>query len=213
MSLDITALRNEYTRSSLDVDSVSSTPIDQFTTWFKEAQTLEVQEPNAMILGTANANGLVTQRTVLLKRFSEDGFVFFTNYLSQKGKQMAENTQVSLLFPWISLERQVIIAGTVTKVSRKESEVYFKSRPYASQLGAWASQQSQPVPSRAYLERELRLLQEKYPEGQVPLPEHWGGYLVAPSSVEFWQGRASRLHDRIVYELQDGQWHTKRLSP
>ncbi|MEQ8552601.1 MAG: pyridoxamine 5'-phosphate oxidase [Cyclobacteriaceae bacterium] len=213
MAVDISSLRNEYTRSSLDVDSVEDSPIDQFGKWFEESQKLEILEPNAMILATSDSKGRVTQRTVLLKAFDDNGFVFFTNYGSEKANQISQNPHVSLLFQWLPLERQIIITGTVTKTSRTESEVYFKSRPYNSQLGAWASQQSQEVPSREYLENLISKLKLTYPEGEVPLPDFWGGYRVAPLSMEFWQGRPSRLHDRIMYSKSGNTWTTKRLSP
>lgn len=213
MAVNISSLRNEYTRSSLNTESVDESPFMQFGKWFEESQKLAILEPNAMILATANSLGEVSQRTVLLKGFDQLGFVFFTNYTSNKAKQIEENPRVSLLFQWLPLERQVIISGIAQKTTREESEAYFKSRPYQSQLGAWASQQSSHVPSRQFLEDQLELYKSKYPEGTVPLPDFWGGYRVIPNSFEFWQGRPSRLHDRIVYQIADGLWKTKRLSP
>lgn len=213
MALDIASLRNEYIKSSLNMDSVEESPFDQFTKWLVEAHKLQVLEPNAMILSTADRTGKVTQRTVLLKGFDKDGFVFYTNYHSQKAKQISDNRNVSVLFPWLPLERQVIVTGQVEKTSREESERYFKSRPYNSQLGALASEQSAEVPNRAVLEDQLESLRRTYKEGEVPMPDHWGGFRIVPQTIEFWQGRPSRLHDRIMYELHDGNWTKKRLSP
>ena len=181
--------------------------------WFGEARNAEIKEPNAMILATANAGGAPSQRTVLLKGIGPDGFVFYTNYESRKGKEMAENSQVSVIFPWYTLERQVIISGVVHKVSMKESEAYFHSRPRGSQLGAWVSDQSEKIPSREFLEGKLKEAELAFENKEIPLPENWGGYRIVPSSFEFWQGRESRLHDRIFYEYEEGAWTLSRLSP
>lgn len=213
MSLvDIASLRKEYSKAALDLDSVDSSPFTQFRKWFDEATHAEVLEPNAMVLGTSSLEGLVTQRTVLLKAFDESGFVFYTNYHSRKARQIAENAQVSLLFPWYTLERQVAITGKAEKISTTESMKYFLSRPFGSQLGAWVSQQSKVISSRSILETKLHEMKQKFREGKVPLPDFWGGYRVVPDSFEFWQGRASRLHDRILYS-SGPDWKTERLSP
>lgn len=213
MNVDIASLRKEYTQASLDVDSVADSPFEQFRKWFDEATNSRLLEPNAMILGTANKNGLVTQRTVLLKAFDDSGFVFYTNYTSRKAQQISENNQVSLLFPWFALERQVAITGTAEKISTGESMKYFFSRPFGSQLGAWVSNQSQVITSRSILESKLHEIKKKFSEGKVPLPDFWGGYRVIPSSIEFWQGRPNRLHDRILYLKVATNWNKERLSP
>lgn len=213
MSIDLASLRKEYSRASLDLESVADSPFLQFQKWFEEAQKGELTEPNAMVLSTAGANGHITQRTVLLKAFDENGFVFYTNYTSRKAQQIAENNAVSLLFPWYQLERQVAVTGRAEKVSTAESVKYFMSRPFNSQLGAWVSQQSKVITSRSILEVKLHEMKEKFKEGKVPLPDFWGGYRIIPSSIEFWQGRPSRLHDRILYEHDNGSWIKKRLSP
>ncbi len=213
MSLDLGSLRQEYSRASLDLDSVASSPIEQFQKWFAEAQKGELTEPNAMVLGTSGNKGNITQRTVLLKAFDERGFVFYTNYKSRKAQQIADNNQVSLLFPWYQLERQVAITGKAEKVNPAESFKYFMSRPLGSQLGAWVSHQSQIITSRSILEVKLNEMKEKFKEGKIPLPDFWGGYRVVPSTVEFWQGRPSRLHDRILFTRAKETWTTDRLSP
>lgn len=213
INLDLASLRKEYTQASLDLDSVADSPFDQFRKWFEEATTGELLEPNAMVLGTANKNGLVTQRTVLLKAFDEKGFVFYTNYTSRKAQQINENNQVSILFPWLDLERQVSITGTAEKISTAESMKYFFSRPFGSQLGAWVSHQSQVITSRSILESKLNEMKEKFNKGKVPLPDFWGGYRIVPASIEFWQGRPSRLHDRILYTRLATHWNKERLSP
>lgn len=211
--MDLASLRQEYTQASLDVDSVADSPFDQFQKWFDEAINSQVLEPNAMVLGTADTSGLVTQRTVLLKAFDKHGFVFYTNYTSRKARQIKENNQVSLLFPWYALERQVAITGTAEKVSTAESMKYFLSRPFGSQLGAWVSHQSKVISSRSILETKLHEMKEKFKDGKVPLPDFWGGYRVVPTTVEFWQGRRSRLHDRILYTKEDATWSKERLAP
>lgn len=213
MKLDLSALRKDYTQASLDTDSVAASPFDQFARWFEEAQKSEVTEPNAMILATSDGNGLVTQRTVLLKAFDDKGFVFYTNYTSRKAQQMAQCKRVSILFPWYQLERQVTVTGEVEKVTKAESLKYFLSRPHGSQLGAWVSQQSQVISSRSILEQKLHEMKAKFQEGKVPLPDFWGGYRVIPDSIEFWQGRSSRLHDRIKYTQNESSWEINRLSP
>lgn len=213
MSLDLASLRKEYSKASLEIDSVADSPIDQFHKWFQEAQKSELTEPNAMILGTSDSTGFITQRTVLLKAFDHHGFIFFTNYKSKKAQQIAEQHRVSILFPWYQLERQVSVTGIAEKVSTAESLKYFMSRPFGSQLGAWVSHQSQVITSRNILEVKLHEMKEKFKEGKVPLPDFWGGFRVIPDSVEFWQGRPSRLHDRILYTKEENGWKKKILSP
>lgn len=211
--LDLQKIRQEYTRNSLDEKDVDQSPEKQFQRWFQEALTSEVIEPSAMTLSTVDASGKPHSRIVLLKGFGEEGATFFTNQASDKGKQIESNPHISLCFFWPELERQVRIDGTATKLSRSESEAYFKVRPYMSQIGALASNQSEVVESREFLDLKFSSLKAKYPEGEVPMPETWGGYKVTPDYFEFWQGRRSRLHDRVVYTLQGDNWMIKRLSP
>ncbi|MEO9870806.1 pyridoxamine 5'-phosphate oxidase [Ekhidna sp.] len=213
MREDIASIRKEYTQAELDEQSVLQNPFEQFEKWFQEALNSEIVEPTAMILSTVNPEGQPYQRTVLLKTFNEDGFVFYTNYESRKASHLNENPKVSLLFPWYSLERQVAITGEVKKVSTKESLNYFLSRPSGSQLGAWVSNQSEVITSRNILETKLAQMKQKFKDGKIPLPDHWGGYRVIPDSIEFWQGRSSRLHDRILFEQSEGNWNISRLSP
>lgn len=213
MSLDLASLRQEYTKASLDLDSVCASPFDQFQQWFDEAQKSEVTEPNAMVLSTSDLSGHITQRTVLLKAIDPNGFVFYTNYKSRKARQIEENPQVCILFPWYQLERQVIITGRAEKVSPAQSMKYFLSRPLGSQLGAWVSHQSEVITSRSILEMKLQEMKAKFKDGKIPLPDFWGGYKIVPDSIEFWQGRASRLHDRILYTRSDSDWSTQRLAP
>ncbi|MEM1058258.1 MAG: pyridoxamine 5'-phosphate oxidase [Verrucomicrobiota bacterium] len=209
----IAALRREYTTRGLRAEELDADPIEQFRRWFREAEEAKLLEPNAMTLATANADGRVTARTVLLKAFDQRGFVFYTNYGSRKAKAMAENAQVSLLFAWLPLERQVAIAGGAEKISAAESLRYFASRPYGSQLGAWVSRQSEIITTRSLLEAKFEELRQKWAEGEVPLPDFWGGYRVVPQEIEFWQGAASRLHDRFAYRRENGGWIRNRLSP
>lgn len=213
MNSEIASLRREYSKASLDVDSVDPSPFVQFNKWFEEAVSGVLLEPNAMILATTDPSGTVSQRTVLLKAFDQNGFVFYTNYKSRKAVQIELNPRVSLLFPWFGLERQLSVMGTAVKVSRTESLKYFLSRPAGSQLGAWVSHQSQVISSRSILEMKLEEMKQKFREGKIPLPDFWGGYRVIPETVEFWQGRANRLHDRIQYSRNNGAWKIERLSP
>ncbi|MDR1146374.1 MAG: pyridoxamine 5'-phosphate oxidase [Verrucomicrobiales bacterium] len=211
---NIANLRREYTTSGLRKEDLPPNPFDQFRQWFREAQEAGLLEPNAMSLATAGANGKVTARTVLLKAFDERGLVFFTNYESVKARQLAENPRAALLFPWLALERQVTISGPVEKISTVESLAYFASRPFGSRLGAWISQQSRVIPSRKLLELKFEEMRRKFANGEVPLPSFWGGYRVAPETIEFWQGAASRLHDRFQYSRNpQGAWVIERLSP
>lgn len=214
MGVDIAGLRKEYSRAELDISSVLQNPLDQFRKWFDEAVKAELLEPNAMVVATASPIGLPTQRTVLLKAFDEKGFVFFTNYKSRKATHIQENRHVSLLFPWYGLERQVSITGQAEKISTAESAAYFLSRPFGSQLGAWVSHQSQVISSRSILEMKLEEMKQKFKEGKVPLPDFWGGFRVVPDTIEFWQGRPSRLHDRLLFTRgADTDWKIERLSP
>lgn len=211
--MDIHHLRQEYTRHGLDIPDVDPDPFTQFEKWFRQASEAGLLEPNAMSLATASADGLPMVRTVLLKSFDHAGFVFYTNYGSRKAKHLAENPRAALLFPWLGLERQVQIAGRVEKVSAAETLRYFLSRPYGSQLGAWVSRQSSVVNSRSLLLAEFEKMKLKFAEGKVPVPEGWGGYRVVPETIEFWQGRPSRLHDRIEYVKSGDSWNIRRLAP
>ncbi len=188
-------------------------PVEQFKRWYDEVKKLNIDMYDAMALATADESGAPSARMVLLKGFDHDGFVFYTNYNSVKAQEMAKNTSVCLLFYWKEVERQVRIWGSVEKISREESEAYFKTRPYDSQLGAWASEQSAIIPDRDYLVKRFEEKKKEYPEGKVPLPEFWGGYRVIPEVFEFWQGRPSRLHDRIKYTRKDDGWKVVRLAP
>ncbi len=212
-SKEIAQIRKEYTLHGLDLSDIDSNPLTQFSQWFEEARQAEVPEPNAMHLTTVSAQGQPSGRIVLLKGLDETGFVFYTNYESHKGKNLAENPLASLTFFWAELERQVRIEGKVEKVSEEESTAYFHSRPHASQLGAWASPQSQTIESREVLENNFKELEEKYEEGKVPKPAHWGGFRLIPEQIEFWQGRPSRLHERILYQKEGGDWMINRLAP
>jgi pyridoxamine 5'-phosphate oxidase len=206
--------RSEYTRGELDRAQLKPSPFDQFALWFQQAVEAKIVEPNAMSLATAGADRQPLVRTVLLKSYDERGFVFFTNFQSRKARQIAENAQVSLLFPWLALERQVIICGSAEKISTAESLAYFISRPRGSQLGAWVSAQSSIITTRALLEQKWEEMKRKFGEGEVPLPSFWGGYRVVPQEIEFWQGRPSRLHDRFLYMRQsDDSWSIDRLAP
>jgi len=213
MKEDIASIRKEYTQASLDEGSIEKNPLTQFEQWFNEAINSEILEPNAMVLGTVDNMGQSYQRTVLLKSFDHDGFIFYTNYTSRKALHIKENSKVSLLFPWYALERQVMVTGSAKKIPTSESLKYFISRPRGSQLGAWVSNQSQVISSRSVLEKKLSEMKEKFKEGKIPLPDQWGGYRVIPNSIEFWQGRESRLHDRIFYQKENESWNTSRLAP
>jgi len=210
----IADLRREYARARLDERDVSHDPIVEFARWFAQAQEVQVRDANAMTLATATADGAPSARIVLLKAFDERGFVFFTDYRSRKGAELEANPRAALVFYWGELERQVRISGEVTPTSAEDSERYFRSRPLGSRLGAWASHQSQVIAGRAALEADLREIEARYGDGDVPLPPYWGGYRVLPDAIEFWQGRESRLHDRIRY-LREGErtWRVERLSP
>ena len=214
MQSDIAGLRKSYSQKSLSESDIEIDPIRQFDKWWHEAVASTIDEVNAMTLATASADGIPSGRIVLLKGFSESGFVFFTNYDSYKGKQLMENPKACLVFYWKELERQVRITGMVQKITEKESDEYFHSRPFTSQLGASVSPQSTVIENREWLETQYRDLEKKVSNGFVQRPEHWGGYIVKPVIIEFWQGRPSRLHDRIEYSLQEnGEWKPVRLAP
>ncbi len=210
--MDLADLRRDYARESLTERDVDPDPIRQFEKWFEQAQRSEMIEPNAMTLATSTRDGRPSARVVLLKSVSANGFVFFTDYRSRKGSELEANPFVSLCFWWGDLQRQVRVTGTVARATREESEAYFHTRPHGSQIGAWASHQSASLDSRETLEKEVARLEREH-LGEVPLPPHWGGYRVTPDSIEFWQGRPSRLHDRIVFARESGKWKIGRLSP
>ena len=208
-------LRKDYSLAGLLEKDLAKDPFRQFEKWFQEAEAAKLIEPNAMTLATTGADGRPSARVVLLKGLDGRGFVFYTNYESRKGRELTLIPRATLVFPWLALERQVVVEGSVTRVSREESEAYFHSRPRASQLGAWVSQQSSVITGRAVLEDSLKALEQKYAGKEIPLPPHWGGFRVAPETVEFWQGRRSRLHDRLRYrrEAKTNEWSVERLAP
>jgi pyridoxamine 5'-phosphate oxidase len=210
---ELAALRQDYSQRELSKAIVAVDPFDQFSKWFDEVVSSQIVEPNAMHLGTATPDGRPSGRTVLLKGFDKSGFKFFTNYGSAKARELSANPSCYLHFLWKELERQVFIRGTAGKTSEQESDEYFAARPYKSQIGAWASEQSSVIESRSVIEKRFEELKEKYPEGSVPRPPFWGGFRVTPEAFEFWQGRRSRLHDRICYEQKNGIWKIFRLSP
>ncbi len=213
LSMKISSIRKEYTLKSLDIEEVSSSPINQFREWFGEALRSEVLEVNAMSLSTMGLDGFPNGRIVLLKEL-DHGFVFFTNYQSEKGRELEALGKGALTFYWAELERQIRIKGVIEKVSAEESDAYFFSRPYASQVGAWSSPQSQQIQSREILEKRQEEIEGKFNNESMVRPEHWGGYRLLPSKIEFWQGRQSRLHDRILYEkAEDNSWGISRLAP
>ena len=203
---------NEFRQNGLKRSELDDDPFKQFSLWFSQAVEFGIMEPSAMSLATTNDQEIGI-RTVLLKHFDDNGFVFFTNYGSKKSKQIEIKPQAALLFPWLDLERQVKIFGSVKKVTTLESIKYFSSRPKDSQLGAWASQQSSIITSRSLLVSQFKSMKNRFSKGEVPLPDFWGGFRVIPQSIEFWQGRESRLHDRFIYERSENGWSISRLSP
>ncbi len=214
MDKNIAELRQDYTLQGLSEAEIDSNPFAQFKEWFDEALSADILEPNAMTVATTTPEGKPSARMVLLKDFDARGFVFYTNYNSHKAQELAENPQAALVFWWAELQRQIRISGRVEKVSDEESDKYFYSRPFSSRLGAWASNQSGVIESREVLEQQLEELKEKYQDREIPRPPHWGGIRVIPAEIEFWQGRSSRLHDRLVYTKNyDDSWKIERLSP
>jgi len=215
MEKDLSNYRKVYQKSELSENSISDNPMELFQKWFYELEASEtVEEPNAMTIATIGLDGYPKSRVVLLKKFTWEGFIFYTNYNSEKGKAIAENPHVCLSFFWHGVERQVIIKGMAEKIAENLSDGYFESRPDGSKLGAWASNQSSVVQSREELNQSLKKLELKYKNKEIPRPKHWGGYIVKPISIEFWQGRPNRMHDRIRYTLQDNfEWKIERLAP
>ena len=211
--MNIATLRREYSLASLDLADVDRDPVVQFTTWFSDARRAELLEPNAMTLATCSADGRPSARIVLLKDVDRRGFTFFTDYRSRKSSDLEAQPYAALVFLWKEIERQVRISGRVERVSPEESEAYFRTRPLGSRIGAWASHQSAVIPDRDWLERQVQRVAAERPGEDVPLPPHWGGFRVSPEEVEFWQGRTSRLHDRLRYRRDDAQWVIERLSP
>jgi pyridoxamine 5'-phosphate oxidase len=213
VTIDLASLRRDYESAGIDVAALPAGPLPLWRSWLADAQAADVAEINAMIVSTVDADGTPSSRTVLCKGADEDGFVFFSNYTSRKGRALAANDRVSLLFPWHPLSRQVLVGGAAALVSRRESEDYFASRPRGSQISAWASAQSSVVTHRDVLEQRVAELERTYDGRQVPCPPHWGGYRVVPATVEFWQGRRDRLHDRLRYRRGGSGWVVERLSP
>ena len=212
-TLDLAALRRDYALATLEERDVDPDPIRQFERWFADAAAARVPEPNAMTLSTATRDGVPSARIVLLKGVDANGFAFFTDYRSRKGAELAENPLAALTFLWKEIERQVRITGSVARVSTEESEAYFRTRPPGSRLGAWASHQSAVLASREELQARVQDMAARFPDGDVPLPPHWGGFRVTPDEIEFWQGRPSRLHDRLLYRRGERDWEICRLSP
>lgn len=211
--MNLADLRKDYALAGLAEKDLARDPFRQFEKWFAEAQAAKIAEPNAMVLATATRDGRPSTRIVLLKAVDGRGFVFYSNYESRKGRELDANPRASLTFPWVAMERQIIVEGPVTKVAREESEAYFHSRPRANQLGAWVSPQSTVIPDRRVLDQTLKAVEQKYAGQEVPLPPHWGGWRLAPEMVEFWQGRRNRLHDRLRYRREKDGWIIERLAP
>jgi len=214
MALDLQSLRTEYTKGGLEREDLHANPIEQFKRWMQQTIDAQLPDPNAMTIATVDANGQPSQRIVLLKNLDEKGFVFYTNLRSRKAQDLKQNPKISLHFPWYFLERQVKVCGVVEPLSTTEVLKYFVTRPRDSQLGAWASQQSRPISSRALLLQQFESMKHKFSKGDIPLPDFWGGYRVKPHQIEFWQGGEARLHDRFEYNLQpDNSWTIERLEP
>lgn len=214
MALDLQNLRREYLQGGLDVKDLHPNPIEQFNRWMEQTIASELPDPNAMTIATVDSTGQPSQRIVLLKKLDERGFVFYTNLGSRKAQELKQNPKISLHFPWYLLERQVKVCGVAEQLPTSEVLKYFISRPRDSQLGAWASHQSQPISSRALLMQQFESMKNKFSKGEIPLPDFWGGFRVKPHQIEFWQGGAHRLHDRFQYDLQaDNSWNIQRLEP
>ncbi len=212
--LDITQMRKEYAKKGLNEEDLNINPIKQFELWFNQAIDVNLREPNAMVLATVGNDMMPSTRTVLLKIFDETGFVFFSNYKSKKARDIEQNPKASVLFPWLDLDRQVKIEGNIEKISSKASLKYFLSRPKGSQIGAWVSHQSEVVSSRSILEAKFNEIKNKFVKGEIPFPDFWGGYILKPTKIEFWQAGQDRLHDRFVYTFQDdNSWKIERLAP
>ncbi len=212
--MDLSDIRGKYTTKGLDIPDLDKNPFKQFETWFNDAIQAEVSEPNAMMLATVGSDMMPSVRAVLLKTFDEQGFVFFTNYKSKKAKQIEENPNAASLFSWIDMERQVKIEGSIEKISTADSLKYFLSRPKGSQIGAWVSHQSSIITSRSLLEQKFDEIKRKFVKGEVPFPDFWGGYIIKPVRIEFWQGGQDRLHDRFLYEKdENNSWTITRLAP
>lgn len=211
--LDLQEMRTEYKKATLDENTVPDEPFSLFETWFAQAIDAKIKDANTMILATSSDNNIPNIRAVLLKLFDEKGFVFFTNYHSTKAKEIGQNPNVALEFLWLDLERQIRIIGTCEKISTAESMSYFMKRSRGSQIGAWVSEQSSVISSRKMLQMQIEKMKEKFAKGSVPLPDFWGGYRVVPTQIEFWQGRESRLHDRILYSKIEDNWKIERLAP
>ncbi len=206
-------LRENYTFGVLRRRDMKSNPFDQFSLWFSEALSRGIKETNAMVLSTVSGFGIPSSRVVLLKYFSEEGFIFYTNYTSRKAKEINENPHVSLVFQWLEMERQIRVQGVATRSSLKEDDNYFRSRPEGSRLGAWVSEQSKIITSREELDTRLEMFRRRFEGTEIPRPEHWGGFIVKPFVFEFWQGRENRLHDRFEYRVENGIWTLNRLAP
>ncbi len=211
--MKIDHIRETYSRGVLHRSEMDSNPLAMFTTWMEQAITARINEPTAVVISTTGTDGFPQSRVVLLKSFDENGFIFFTNYLSQKGKALNRDPRIALLFFWPELQRQVRITGTASLTTENESSDYFYSRPLHSRLGAWASEQSEEISSRAYLEKQFDECTSRYASGDVPKPPHWGGFRISPVRYEFWQGRENRLHDRLVYLPEGDKWRIVRLAP
>ena len=206
-------MRREFESAGLQRETLNDNPVQQFETWFQDARTAGLLEPNAMSLATVDEHGQPTLRTVLLKYFDENGFVFFTNYESRKARNIEDNHRAAILFPWIALNRQVSVQGAVRRISKAESFKYFSSRPRESQIGAWVSDQSKAISSRGLLEQKLAEMKRKFGQGEIPLPSFWGGYQIVPERIEFWEKGRFRLHQRELFERGDAGWHSARLYP